>query len=107
MMKVKNNINDLIIDSVKPDQLENLEELQARFDSRQSFYKKAYIGEFNNCIYLKSYNTIVACIFQNQLRIYGGFSQTTSRHIREFAMQNGFDDYISYKDMMNTCVFSK
>lgn len=83
-IKIKNNINKLIIDSVRPDQLENLEELQARFDARQSFYKKAYIGTFNGCKYLKSYNTIVACIFQNQLRIYGGFSQTTARHINEF-----------------------
>lgn len=106
-IKIKNNINKLIIDSVKPDQLENLEELQARFDARQSFYKKAYIGNFNGCKYLKSYNTIVACIFQNQLRIYGGFSQTTARHIREFARQNDFDYNITYKEMNDTCVISK
>lgn len=106
-IKIKNNINKLIIDSVRPDQLENLEELQARFDARQSFYKKAYVGFFNNCKYLKSYNTIVACIFQNQLRIYGGFSQTTARHIREFARQNDFDYNITYKEMNETCVISK
>lgn len=113
MIKVKNNINDLIIDSVRPDELENLEELQAHYDSRQSFYKKAYTGTktFSNgsitCLYLKSYNTVVACIFNNQLRIYGGFSQTTARHIREFARQNGFDGAITYKDMQQTVVFSK
>lgn len=112
MRKIKNNINDLLIDGVRPDQLENLEELQARYDARQSFYKKAYVGSFTwsdgqKAIYLKSYNTIVACIFQNQLRIYGGFSQTTARHIREFAKQNGFDEFISWQDMKNTCVFSK
>lgn len=111
-MKISNdNINKLIIDETRPDQLENLEELQARYDSRASFYKKAYVGEFggNNwrALYLKSYNTVVACIFQNQLRIYGAFSQTTARHIREFAKQNGFDDKITYEDMKNTCVFSK
>lgn len=106
-IKIKNNINELIIDSVKPEQLENLKELQARFDARQSFYKKAFIGTFNGCIYLKSYNTIVACIFQNQLRIYGGFSQTTARHIREFARQNDFDYNITYKEMNETCVISK
>lgn len=106
-MKIKNNINDLLIDCVKPEQLENMEELQALYDVRQSFYKKAYIGYYNNCKYLKSYNTIVACIFQNQLRIYGGFSQTTARHIREFAKQNGFDDIITYKEMNETCVISK
>lgn len=107
MIKVKNNINDLIVDSVRPEQLENLEELKPRFDARESFYKKAYIGKCNNCLYLKSYETIVACIWQNQLRIYGGFSQTTARHIREFAKQNGFDDKITFEDMKNTCVFSK
>ena len=107
MEKLKNNINKLITDGIKPEQLTNLKELQTIFDSRQSFYKKAYIGEYLNCKYLKSYNTIVACIFQNQLRIYGAFSQTTARHIREFAKQNGFNDPITYQDMKNTCVFSK
>lgn len=113
-MKISNdNINKLIIDGVRPDQLENLEELQARYDARQSFYKKAYVGEFTfesgktTCKYLKSYDTVVACIFQNQLRIYGFFSQTTARHIREFAKQNGFDDEITAQDMKNTCVISK
>ena len=106
-IKIKNNINKLIIDNVRPDQLENLEELQARFDARQSFYKTAFVGTFNGCKYLKSYNTIVACIFQNQLSIYGGFSQTTARHIREFARQNDFDYNITYKDMNETCVISK
>ena len=41
-IKIKNNINELIIDNVRPEQLENLEELQARFDARKSFYKKAF-----------------------------------------------------------------
>ena len=85
----------------------NPKELLTIYDSRKSFYKKAYIGEFNGNTYLLSYNTIVACIFQNQLRIYGAFSQTTARHIREFAKQNGFNDSITYQDMKNTCVFSK
>ena len=114
MEKVKNNINDLIIDGVKPEELENLEELQNIYDYRQSFYKKAFVGEFffangtRKAIYLKSYNTIVACIWQNQLRIYGYFSQTTARHIREFGEQNGFDmRKVSVKDMKNTCVYSK
>lgn len=113
MEKLKNNINDLIIDSVRPDELENIEELRNIYDSRASFYGKAHTGTktFSNgtitCLYLKSYNTIVACIFQNQLRIYGGFSQTTARHIREFAKQNDFNGNITYKDMQETCVISK
>lgn len=112
MEKLKNNINDLLIDGVRPDQLENLEELRAIYDARQNFYKKAAIGYFTwsngqKAIYLKSYDTIVACIFENQLRIYGYFSQTTARHIKEFAKQNGFDGEITTQDLKNTCVFSK
>ena len=112
MEKLKNNINDLLLDGVRPDQLENLEELQARYDARKSFYKKAFTGVFTwsngrSALYLKSYDTIVACIWQNQLRIYGGFSQTTARHIREFAHQNGFFDWIPFADIKNTCVISK
>ena len=112
MEKLKNNINDLLVDGVRPDQLEDLKELQAIYDNRQSFYKKANVGSFTwrdgqKTIYLKSYDTIVACIFQNQLRIYGYFSQTTARHIREFAKQNGFDGEITAQDLKNTCVFSK
>lgn len=111
MEKLKNNINDLLVDCIKPDQLENLEELQARYDARQSFYKKAYVGEYTfkngkTYKYLKSYDTIVACIFENQLRIYGGFSQTTARHIREFANQNGFKEWIPFSEMKNGVVYS-
>lgn len=107
MKKTKNNINKLIIDGVRPGQLENLEELRSVYDARNSFYKKAYVGEFRGCKYLKSYNTVVASIFKNQLRIYGYFSQTTARHIREFARQNGFDGVITAKDMKETAVFCK
>lgn len=112
MEKLKNNINNLLVDCIRPDQLENLKELPAIYDTKQSFYQKAYIGSFTwsngqKAIYLKSYNTIVACIFKNQLRIYGYFSQTTARHIKEFAKQNGFDGEITAQDLKNTCVFSK
>ena len=78
-MKISNkNINKLIIDSVAPVQLKNVKYLQPVYDSRQSFYRKAYTGEFLNCQYLVSYTTVVACIFQNQLRIYGAYSPTTA-----------------------------
>lgn len=112
MEKLKNNINDLLVDCVRPDQLKNLKELKAIYDTRQSFYKKANIGSFTwsngqKALYLKSYDAIVACIFKNQLRIYGYFSQTTARHIKEFAKQNGFDGEITAQDLKNTCVFSK
>lgn len=115
IIKVRNNINGLIIDGVKPEQLENMEELKSVYDARNSFYKKAYVGQYTfiggitdtTCKYLKSYDTIVACIWENQLRIYGYFSQTTARHIREFARQNGFDGVITAKDMKETVVFCK
>lgn len=112
-MKLKNNINELIIDAIRPEQLENLKELKPIYDNVKSFYKKAFTGTYTfsngetTCIYLKSYNTVVACIFINQLRIYGYFSQTTARHIREFAKQNGFNEHISKQDMENTVVISK
>ena len=112
-MKISNeNMNKLIVDGVEPYQLQGLEELSARYDSRQSFYKKAYIGYYTfkngqTATYLKSYDTVVACIYINQLRIYGRFSQTTARHIREFAKQNGFDDCITCEDMRSQSVFSK
>ena len=112
-IKIKNNINDLIIDSVRPEELKELKELQARYDSRKDFYKKAFTGVYywNNgkqpALYLKSYDTIVACIFVNQLRIYGWFSQTTARHIKEFARQNDFDYNFTKKEMQETFVLSK
>lgn len=108
---MENNINKLLIDTIEPYQLQDLEELQARFDSRQSFYKKAYIGTFifgngEVATYLKSYNTIVACIYKNQLRVYGFYSQTTARHIKEFAKQNDFETPTT-KQMKNTCIIKK
>lgn len=92
MKELENNINKLLIDCIMPDQLTNLEELTARYDTRQSFYKKAYIGEYiwangDKALYLTSYDTIVACIYKNTLRIYGKYSQTTTRHQVEFIKQ--------------------
>ena len=74
------------------------EYLQARFDSRQSFYNKATVTEDANGKYLKSYNTVVARITDKYngyaitpyAEVYGTYSQTTLRHIKEFLKQNGF-----------------
>lgn len=46
MEKLKNNINNLLVDCVRPDQLKDLEELQAIYDNKKSFYKKANVGSF-------------------------------------------------------------
>ena len=65
--------------------------LQPMYDSRDSFYKKAKILEYNGIRYLQSYNTIVAKIENGEPVINGWYSQTTARHINEFLQQNGFD----------------
>ena len=77
---------------------ELVEYLQARYDSRADFYKKAKILKYNNALYLQSYNTIVAKIENGKVFVNGWYSQTTARHINEFLLQNGFDK-MSKKDM--------
>lgn len=65
-------------------------ELMARYDARQSFYGKAKVIELPNKTALKSYDTIVAVIKDGQPMVRGDYSQTTTRHIKEFLKQNGF-----------------
>lgn len=72
--------------------------LQARYDSRGSFYKKAIILEYNGALYLQSYNTIVAKIENGKAIVNGWYSMTTERHINEFLYQNGFNK-MSKKEM--------
>jgi type IV secretory pathway VirD2 relaxase len=82
-------------------------ELHARFDNRKSFYGKARVISTLRYDKLQSYDTIVA-IYDKELetleilpnRIYapkGKYSNTTSRHIREFARQNDFPSSVSYR----------
>ena len=70
---------------------ELVEYLQARYDSRASFYKKAKVLKYNGATYLQSYNTIVAKIENGKAIVNGWYSSTTARHINEFLYQNGFD----------------
>ena len=66
-------------------------ELQANFDSRQSFYGKARVEELDNgAAVLTSYNTVVASIRDGKAKVNGTYSQTTLRHIKEFLRQYGF-----------------
>ena len=67
--------------------------LQARYDSRASFYNKAALDDDGRTITLYSYTTPVAKYNRadDTLEVYGWYSATTSRHIREFARQLGFD----------------
>lgn len=64
------------------------EELQARYDSRKSFYKKANIyKDKDGILYLLSYNTIVSQCKNGVVEHFGTWSQTTTRHQREFEKQ--------------------
>lgn len=72
--------------------------LEAIFDDRASFYKKAKVIEHNGIIYLQSYQTIVAKIENGEVYVRGWYSQTTARHINEFLLQNGFEK-MSKKEM--------
>ena len=66
------------------------EELQARYDSRKSFYKKANIyKDENGVLYLLSYNTIVSQCKNGIVEHFGKWSQTTTRHQKEFEKQFG------------------
>ena len=74
----------------KTKKLEFIEELQARYDSRQSFYKKANIyKDKNGVFYLLSYNTIVSKCKNGVVEHFGKWSQTTTRHQKEFEKQYG------------------
>jgi hypothetical protein len=74
-------------------------DLQCKYDSRQSFYGKARVQE-NKCddddpshkeLFLWSYSTHVATIScDGKAIVYGTYSQTTLRHIKEFLLQYGF-----------------
>ena len=65
--------------------------LQPRYDSRASFYGKAQIDDHDDAITLYSYDKKVAEYNKasGNLHVYGYFSATTARHIREFAYQLG------------------
>lgn len=63
-------------------------ELDARFDSRKSFYGKAHVIDHGNgFIELQSYDTIVSTCNNGKVEHLGKWSQTTTRHQREFEKQ--------------------
>ena len=63
-------------------------ELTARFDARKSFYGKAHVIDHENgVVELQSYNTIVSRCTNGVVEHLGRWSQTTSRHQREFEKQ--------------------
>ncbi len=70
---------------------EFIEYLQAKYDNRASFYKKAKVLKYNGALYLQSYDTSIAKVENCNTIINGWFSQTTARHINEFLYQLGFN----------------
>jgi hypothetical protein len=64
--------------------------LAPQYDSRKSFYGKAKVREENGAMILTSYTTDVAKIENGKAVVYGTYSPTTLRHIKEFLRQNGF-----------------
>ena len=79
-----------------------LYDLDCRYDTRASFYGKAKVEEFEDntarTLHLLSYGTFVANIvyYKNENRVvyeyFGNYSQTTTRHQKEFFKQNGLSD---------------
>ena len=65
-------------------------ELIPIYDHHKSFYGKAIVSSRYNKIYLHSYGTLVATIYEGRLIVYGTYSATTLRHIKEFIRQHGF-----------------
>lgn len=75
-------------------------ELEPRCLNQKSFYKKAYVTATNygdNAYYcLRSYNTYVVSLHVGHdgipyvKKLWNGYSATTSRHVNEFLLQNGF-----------------
>jgi len=68
----------------------NKQKLEPRYDSRKSFYGKAWVIDENGELVLQSYSTNVAKIKQGKPVVYGMYSNTTTRHIKEFLKQKGF-----------------
>ena len=66
-------------------------ELEPQFDARKSFYGKAHIIDYKNGTFeLQSYNTIVSRCINGKVEELGKWSQTTTRHQKEFRKQ--FED---------------
>jgi hypothetical protein len=67
-------------------------ELTTRYDSRKSFGGKAHVETYpDGSVSLISYTTRVATIpADGKPVVFGTYSNTTLRHIREFLLQHGY-----------------
>lgn len=89
-------------------------ELRPIYDSRKSFYKKAMVqvNYLDDCtkVTLYSYMTKVAEVIiphntdHKQFVIYGFYSATTLRHIKEFYRQEYTNISISKKELEVYCL---
>tara|TARA_Y100000310_G_scaffold309683_1_gene354054 strand:+ start:1298 stop:1801 length:504 start_codon:yes stop_codon:yes gene_type:complete len=66
-------------------------ELRVIHGNQKSFYKKANVEENDGVKTLISYDTKVCVIKNGCACILGFHSNTTTRHIKEFLIQNGFN----------------
>lgn len=75
--------------------------LECEYDTRASFYKKAYVNQIENSHVLTkeliSYDTLVANYANYKgdkevFEYFGRYSQTTTRHQKEFFRQLGLND---------------
>ena len=93
-----------------------MEELRCIYDTRKSFYGKAFVETIKNTYELTqdlySYGVLVASIvwtFEKGTRTYkyfGKYSQTTTRHQKEFFKQNGLTD-ADIKELFKNCEMVK
>ena len=78
--------------------MENKSYLMSIYDTRKSFYNKAYIVRIGNIIYLYSYDTLVLEIGKDYYKLNKSnnekllFSNTTLRHIKETLKQFYYRD---------------
>jgi hypothetical protein len=76
---------------VKKGRYNMFKELQAVNDRHKSFYGKALVDTLENGNkFLLSYGTLVAAIIDGHVQVYGTYSATTLRHIKEFLWQHNF-----------------
>lgn len=76
--------------------------LECEFDARKSFYKKAKVevqkDNFECTKYLYSYGVLVSSVVFNYkkniiaYKYFGKYSQTTTRHQKEFFKQEGLNE---------------
>lgn len=63
------------------------------YDSHKSFYGKARVEDLGNEKILYSYDTMVASIIgESFLRLWGGYSATTMRHVNSFLRHFGYSE---------------